>query len=245
MEGGVREGRQDPTSGRAAIKPLDEGGSWGRPANLARRCDEITPGWVGRSSIQNWCPALIPKCKGHRNRPIRKRQSLPHPSWFAIWALHLWRCPMMDLLRLSPFPISYLATILPPLDPPRYQALVTSICLTLIAVAGPGQGQHLTGPAFADAVGYLQVVGPGPELSRLQGFCRSTSWSICLSRTETPPPREATPRKQALWKAVHHARLQGVSLRGIATELGISRNTVRKYADSPAPPVFRTPRRST
>ena len=34
---------------------------------------------------------------------------------------------MMDLLRLSPFPISYLATILPPLDPPRYQALVTSI----------------------------------------------------------------------------------------------------------------------
>ena len=40
-------------------------------------------------------------------------------------------------------------------------------------------------------------------------------------RAETPPPREATPRKQALWKTVHHARLQGVSLRGIAQELGI------------------------
>ena len=63
-------------------------------------------------------------------------------------------------------------------------------------------------------------------------------------RSETPPPREATPRKQALWKAVHHARLQGVSLRGIARELGISRNTVRKYADSLAPPVNRTLRRS-
>ena len=60
----------------------------------------------------------------------------------------------------------------------------------------------------------------------------------------TPPPREATPRKQALWKAVHHARLQGVSLRGIARELGISRNTVRKYVDSPAPPVNRTRRRA-
>ena len=46
----------------------------------------------------------------------------------------------------------------------------------------------------------------------------------------TPPP------KQALWKAVHHARLQGVSLRGIAKQLGISRNTVRKYVDLPAPP---------
>ena len=64
-------------------------------------------------------------------------------------------------------------------------------------------------------------------------------------KSEAPPPREATPRKQALWKAVHHARLQGVSLRGVARELGISRNTVRKYAVSLAPPVNRTPRRST
>ena len=61
----------------------------------------------------------------------------------------------------------------------------------------------------------------------------------------TPPPKQATPRKQALWKAVHHARLQGVSLRGIAKQLGISRNTVRKYVDLPAPPINRTPRRTT
>ena len=61
----------------------------------------------------------------------------------------------------------------------------------------------------------------------------------------TPPPREATPRKQALWTAVHHAKLQGVPQRGIASQLGISRNTVRKYVDFPAPPINRTPRRST
>ena len=61
---------------------------------------------------------------------------------------------------------------------------------------------------------------------------------------DTPPPREASPRKQALWKAVHHARLQGVSLRGIARELGISRNTVRKYVALPAAPVNRTQRRA-
>ena len=60
----------------------------------------------------------------------------------------------------------------------------------------------------------------------------------------TPPPREATPRKQALWKAVQHAKLQGVPLRGIARQLGISRNTVRKYIDLPAPPINRTPRRT-
>ena len=61
----------------------------------------------------------------------------------------------------------------------------------------------------------------------------------------TPPPREATPWKQALWKAVRHAKLQGVPLRGIARQLGISRNTVRKYVDLPAPPINRNPRRST
>ncbi len=61
----------------------------------------------------------------------------------------------------------------------------------------------------------------------------------------TPPPRQATPRKHALWKAVHHAKLQGVSLRGIARELGISRNTVRKYVELAAPPINRTPRRAT
>ena len=61
----------------------------------------------------------------------------------------------------------------------------------------------------------------------------------------TPPPRQATPRKQALWKAVHHAKLQGVSLRGIARQLGISRNTVRKYVELTAPPINRTPRQTT
>ena len=62
-------------------------------------------------------------------------------------------------------------------------------------------------------------------------------------RPDTAPPREASPRKQALWKAVHHARLQGVSLRGIAKQLGIP-ETVRKYVDLPAPPVNRTRRRA-
>ena len=59
-----------------------------------------------------------------------------------------------------------------------------------------------------------------------------------------PPPRQATPRKQALWKAVQHAKLQGVPLRGIARQLGISRNTVRKYVDLSAPPINQTPRRT-
>ena len=45
-----------------------------------------------------------------------------------------------------------------------------------------------------------------------------------------PPERELTPRQLALWKAVQHAKIQGLSLREIARQLGVSRNTVRKYA---------------
>ncbi len=43
------------------------------------------------------------------------------------------------------------------------------------------------------------------------------------------PPRRSTLQQRALWKALQKARLQGLSLRGIAVTLGLSRNTVRKY----------------
>ena len=57
-------------------------------------------------------------------------------------------------------------------------------------------------------------------------------------------PVRLPPRKLALWKAVHHARLLGVSLKGITRDLGIFRNTVSKYLDLPASPVSRTARRA-
>ena len=82
------------------------------------------------------------------------------------------------------------------------------------------------------------------RLAALEAAVPQRQEDVDPPRPDTPPPREASPRKQALWKAVHHARLQGVSLRGIARELGISRNTVRKYVNSPAPPVDRTRRRA-
>ena len=50
------------------------------------------------------------------------------------------------------------------------------------------------------------------------------------AETALPPRRELTPRQLALWKAVQHARIQGLALREIARQFGISRNTVRKYA---------------
>ena len=83
------------------------------------------------------------------------------------------------------------------------------------------------------------MISPVRQLQRLAALRASVDLPVNDERgpsSYTPPPRQATPRKQALWKAVHHAKLQGVSPRGIARQLGISRNTVRKYVELTAPP---------
>ena len=49
--------------------------------------------------------------------------------------------------------------------------------------------------------------------------------------------RELTPRQLALWKAVQQAQAQGLSLREISRQLGVHRNTVRKYARSLTQPT--------
>ena len=53
------------------------------------------------------------------------------------------------------------------------------------------------------------------------------------------PHGGAHPRlpRRARWKAIQQARLKGLSLRAIAKELGIARDTVRKYAYAEQPPT--------
>ena len=51
-----------------------------------------------------------------------------------------------------------------------------------------------------------------------------------------PAYRAATPRQQAPRKAAQWAKAPGISFGGIARELGVSRNTVNKYAHALAPP---------
>jgi len=49
--------------------------------------------------------------------------------------------------------------------------------------------------------------------------------------------RAPTPAQLARWKAIQQAKLKGLSLRAIARELGIARDTVRKYAYAEKPPT--------
>ena len=49
--------------------------------------------------------------------------------------------------------------------------------------------------------------------------------------------RKPTPLQTARWKAVQKAKRKGLSMRGIARELGIHRDTVKKYMNTESPPM--------
>ena len=54
-------------------------------------------------------------------------------------------------------------------------------------------------------------------------------------------PRKPTFLQRERWKAVQQAKLRGMSIRRMARELGIHRETVRRYIDAESPPTRRTP----
>ena len=58
-------------------------------------------------------------------------------------------------------------------------------------------------------------------------------------------PRKPTFLQQERWKAVQQAKLKGMSIRRMARELGIHRDTVRRYVDAESPPTRRPPVAST
>ena len=58
-------------------------------------------------------------------------------------------------------------------------------------------------------------------------------------------PRKPTFLQQERWKVVQQAKLKGMSIRRMARELGIHRDTVRRAVDAESPPTRRPPVAST
>ena len=58
-----------------------------------------------------------------------------------------------------------------------------------------------------------------------------------IRKAATRRHRKPTPLQTARWKAVQKAKRKGLSIRGIARELGIHRDTVRKYINAESPPM--------
>jgi len=65
-----------------------------------------------------------------------------------------------------------------------------------------------------------------------------------ISIRVTATPKRPTFLQQARWDAVQKAKLQGLSIRRMARELGLHRDTVRKYIDAESPPARRSPKTS-
>ncbi len=63
--------------------------------------------------------------------------------------------------------------------------------------------------------------------------------AVRVRKTVTPRSRKPTPLQTARWKAVRKVKRKGLSIRGIARELGIHRDTVRKYINAESPPMSR------
>ena len=59
--------------------------------------------------------------------------------------------------------------------------------------------------------------------------------------TVTALPRTPTFLQRERWKAMQQAKRKGLSIRGMARELGIHRDTVRRCIDAESPPTRRTP----
>ena len=58
--------------------------------------------------------------------------------------------------------------------------------------------------------------------------------------TVTASPKRLTFLQQARWDAVQKAKLDGMSIRKMARELGLHRDTVRRYIDAESPPTRRS-----
>ena len=105
-----------------------------------------------------------------------------------------------------------------------------------ILIPDPG----LSSTASASALELLNSqAGPEDDHSAAVGDATITELQVTTS------PRKPTFLQRERWKAVQHAKLQGLSIRRMARELGIHRDTVRRYIDGESPPTRRSPTAST
>jgi hypothetical protein len=92
-------------------------------------------------------------------------------------------------------------------------------------------GDQLPQPEPAAIPGWLE------EIFR-QNEVLTAAKSKKAASSRPTPPRQPTPRQQALWHAVQAAKQRGLSLKATARVLGIGRNTVRRYVAADSPPVY-------
>ena len=80
-----------------------------------------------------------------------------------------------------------------------------------------------------------------PKIGETEDYGAVSDREEMVAMTVSTKPRKPTFLQRERWKAVQQAKLRGLSIRGMARELGIHRDTVRRYIDAESPPTRRSP----
>ena len=119
------------------------------------------------------------------------------------------------------------------------------------APASPGSLRNGIRPSPGDTVPYAEheegakpregLPGPRAMVAAGDGPRSVDDDEDLISIRVVASPNRPTFLQQARWDAIQKAKLQGLSIRRMAKDLGLHRDTVRKYIDAESPPTRRSP----
>ena len=118
--------------------------------------------------------------------------------------------------------------------PPR-PGILRSFGTRTVHTTAPSRHTNGVSTGLEDEVAMMGTVPQADDIHDDAG----RNGAVRVRKTATPRPRKPTPLQTARWKAVRKAKRKGLSIRGIARELGIHRDTVKKYMDAESPPMSR------
>ncbi len=118
--------------------------------------------------------------------------------------------------------------------PPR-PGILRSFGTRTVHTTAPSRHTNGVSTRLEDEVAMMGTVLQADDLHDDAG----RNGAVRVRKTATPRSRKPTPLQTARWKAVRKAKRKGLSIRGIARELGIHRDTVRKYINAESPPMSR------
>ena len=118
--------------------------------------------------------------------------------------------------------------------PPR-PSILRNFDTRAVHTAVPSRHTNGVSTRLEDEVAMMGTVLQADNLHDAAG----RNGAVRVRKTATPRSRKPTPLQTARGKAVQEAKRKGMSIRGIARELGIHRSTVRKYMSAESPPMAR------
>ena len=125
--------------------------------------------------------------------------------------------------------------VIPSQEAPPHPSILRSFDTKTVHTTVPSRYTNGVSRRLKDEVAIPDTILESDKL----GDDADRNGAVRVRKAVTPRYRKPTPLQTARWRAVRKAKRKGLSIRGIAQELGIHRDTVRKYIDAESPPMAR------